>query len=309
MRRALVTGAAGFAGRHVVERLLRDGDWVVTTLDARPHEWNASVTPLVHDLSEPLSLKLVRALEDIDVVVHLAAASDVDQFLVHPVELLHRNVAATTHLLEWARAQRVTRFVQVSTNEVYGPSRSGPPDPWGPIVPTTPYSASKAAQEAAAVAWWSSYEVPVVIANTISLFGEHQQRKKFIPTVVERVLAHEPVRLVRDAVRTWTYVGDHADALVHLLQVDLEDRGDRPPRFHVAGVDRTVGEVLAAVVKRLDAWEVDFDRDVLAEDVPARRPGHGDCYVLRENVPRWHPPFGFEAGLDRTVGWLLKART
>lgn len=234
-RRVLVTGAAGFAGSHLVEHILATTDWDIVALDGLTYAGDvqrfvdadgydpARVKLLYHDLRSPIPPTVDHAIGPVDSVLHLAANSHVDRSIEDPAPFILANVAITTNLLEWVRERRggalaqyirqltahvadgldlpagvyvdsgfgreITHVVQISTDEVYGPAPDGYSHvEWDTVIPSNPYSASKAAQEAVAISYWRTYGVPIVITNTMNLFGERQGPEKFVPKVVKTIL-------------------------------------------------------------------------------------------------------------------------
>lgn len=312
--RVLVTGANGFAGRHVVQHLVAATDWDVVAVDQRTDDrwldwFEGRVTVVNADLEHQWGQQLDEAVGHVDAVLHLAAASDVRHSLDYPVQHVHTNVDLTLWLLEWARRRgsELTHVVQVSTNEVYGPSTEGRSREWDPIVPVTPYSASKAAQEAFATAWWRSFGVPVVLVNTQHLFGEGQPRARFIPTVVDQLLEGQPVRIVGELelppVRRWLYAPDLAAALRWVLERPVATTVEAlPDRWHVAGETLSCLHVAERVAGLLG-------RELDVEWVGFGRAGYEQRYVLdtrKVHAAGWQPPVGFQAGLEKTVGWAVK---
>ncbi len=292
--RVLVTGAGGFAGGHVVEHLTKTTDWDV--------------------VSSGVDLNVeAPAWDGVDAVLHLAARSDVTECNDRPVDAVHNNIDATLNLLEWAREQPITHVVQISTNEIYGPSPGGEePKEWAPIAPSTPYSASKVAQEALSCAWWRTYGVPVVLTNTMHLFGEGQPKQRFIPMAVRKLMAGEEVpiyaRRITDnhyvpSTRRWLYAGDHADALRWILMQPVSTPENyRPDRWHIAGPEVN----LVSLVKKI-AEILDVPARVQMVDDSLARPGHEYRYALDcSKIERagWTPPLGFNDALIRTVNWI-----
>lgn len=304
--RVLIAGAGGFIGRHLVSHVLATTDWdiVAVTRGEPAHTGHPRVSHLRVDLRNEVIMECVdKAIGHVDVVVNLAASSDVATFLQDPVAHTLNNVTSTLNLLEWARRRTLQSFIQVSTNEVYGPSEpdATPAKEWAPLIPQTPYSASKAAQEMLAIGWQRTYDVPVTIVNTMHVFGEGQPANRFIPTAVRKILTGAPVPLYRyadgSAVRNWIYVGDLVHAIRHIAE---RYAGAQLERWNVAGpelscqfVARQIGAVLG-VDEQVD-W---------VDDVVSRRPGYDYRYALDPTKLAnswWVPPFGFAAGLERTV--------
>jgi nucleoside-diphosphate-sugar epimerase len=319
--RALITGGCGFVGRHLIEHLLEFTDWELVLLDSSldRHECDRNrVTAIRHDLRGRISTGLDDMIGEVQVIFNLASESDVAAFIANPGPLVRANVDITLNLLEWARTRAtITHFVQVSTNEVYGPAVAGVSQrEWAPVVPPTPYSASKAAQEALVTAWWRTYEVPVVLVNTMHLFGERQPANKFVPTAINKLLASERVPVYAGSVsgswvsssRCWLYVKDLADALHWLASQETAKwpLNTRPGRWHVAGPEVTCYRLVCKVAELLDMGpQVEF----LGQET---RPGYELRYALNtEKITEsgWKPRYGFEAGLARTVNWWVGHET
>lgn len=316
-KRVLVTGGRGFAGRHTIEHLLATTDWQIVTLERPRHQPSMTdrLVQLPHDLRKPIPTWLDQDwIGPIDAVLHLAASADVHEFLRSPTKHVHNNVNGVLHLLEWARGRRLTHFVMVSTNEVYGPTKRdigyhGDPE-WSSIAPPTPYSGSKAAQEALAISWWRTFGVPVVITNTMQLFGADQPAERFIPTVVNSLLRDVPVHVYAhrteygnwaSASRCWTYVRNHADALRWVLErpAELWPDSPRPARWNVAGPEFTCEELVLEIARLLD---VEADLKFIESD--KARPGHELRYALDTSkifAAGWKPPIAFKEALTNTV--------
>lgn len=360
--RVLITGAAGFAGHHLLEHLLAKTDWELVCLDGLTYAGDYNrltrdiagydpkrVTTLWHDLRSPINDSLNTRIGPIDKVLHLAANSHVDRSIQSPGDFIQANVAITVNLLDWVRQRMHTTYhnsahtkmdhvIQISTDEVYGPARDGySHKEWDAIVPSNPYSASKAAQEAVAISYWRTYGVPVTITNTMNLFGERQDPEKFVGLIMTKLLAGEKItvhakpltngdvrkarvigaRLVesdgkiwRPGSRIWLHARNHADALMWLLQhrppAPYSEITDRPDRFHVAGqveVDNlTMVEKIAAIM--------DIEPNYELVDFHSSRPGHDLRYSLdgsKLTMAGWTPPVGFDEALERTVKWTQNA--
>lgn len=313
--RVLVTGGRGFAGSHLVNYLLDATDWEVVVVDsALPQD--ADRRPRVTQLSINLTRSLEVWFDDlvggVDAVFHLAAMSDVQHSIDQPVEHVHTNVDLTLRLLEWARSRDITHFIQVSTNEVYGPTPEGGSAEWDSIVPTTPYSASKAAQEALATAWWKTYGVPTVLVNTQHLFGEGQLRRRFIPTVVDRLLLDKPVSLFGELTlgawvatsRRWLHVQNLAAALTWFVVRGRPTAATslRPDRWHVAGFELGCLELAQRIADLLG-------KRLEVEWITTPRAGYEQRYILdtsKLETAGWKPPLGLMVSLERTVEWAAR---
>lgn len=329
----LVTGGTGFAGHHFVEHVLANSDDSMVVLDVMRY---AGRPDRLLDIAgyDPDRVRIqwcdLRAplppgeLPDVDAVVHLAADSHVDRSLIDPVPFVTNNVLASTNLLEWARLRDrpLTHFVQISTDEIYGPAAPGHAHAeWEPAIPSNPYAASKAAQEAIAISYWRSFGVPLVITNTMNMYGERQHPEKFVPMLIARTRAGQEVTLHgrpnrryglgpdswEPSARHWLHARNHADALLWLLDRPVSRYGepgvDRPDRWHVAGEERTVLQMAEEVAAILDR-----PLRIRWDDYHSSRPGHDHRYALDGSkiaAAGWKAPLSLDAALERTVRWVV----
>lgn len=328
MMRVLITGGAGFVGHHVVEHLLETTGWSLVVLDSLTYAGRVDrltdcagydperVSLLWHDLRAPIHAHLDERIGDVDVVLHLAAESHVDRSIADPVPFVRNNVDVTLTVLEWARTRTLSHLVQVSTDEVYGPAEPGwRHREWDPPIPSNPYSASKAAQEALAIAYWRTYGLPAVITDTMNMFGERQHPEKFVPKTIRSVLNDEPATLHarrtaagwEPSSRHWLHARNFADALRWIVEetrpVAYPD-ADRPDRWHVAGDELDVGQ-MAERIARAAGRELRYEY----VDNHSSRPGHDHRYALdasKIHNAGWKPPVGLDESLQRTVRWTLE---
>jgi len=204
--KVLLTGGGGFVGHHTLEHILKTTDWDVVVLDSFRHKgisarlravFNANpneikrVTVVTHDLRTPIDEITSKEIGHIDVIINNASESHVDRSLIEPRHFIMNNVSIAVSMLEYARTiPDLKLFIQVSTDEVYGPAKNGDSHPeYDAILPSNPYSASKASQEAIAISYWRSYDIPVVISNTMNIIGERQDVEKFIPKTISQLLS------------------------------------------------------------------------------------------------------------------------
>ena len=305
----LVTGGAGFIGSNFVRWMLeRHADARVTTLDCLTYAGNLANLESVHadprhrfirgDVADPEAIE--RAFDaGVDAVVHFAAESHVDRSISDAGPFLRTNVIGTGALLEAARRRRVSRFLHVSTDEVYG--SLGPEErasEEAPLRPTSPYAASKAASDLLVLSYARTHGLDVVVTRCSNNFGPFQFPEKVIPLFVTNALVDEPLPLYGDGatVRDWIYVEDHCAALDRLL---------------VHGRSGEVYNIGAA-----NEWtNRDLTREILCrvgkpESLVRRvadRPAHDRRYALDSTKIRreigWEPAHSFAAALDRTIEW------
>lgn len=323
MPRVLLTGIAGFIGAHIVEHLQATTDWDIVGIASFRHMGDplrsASFDPervriYTADLTAPLSGRLVDLIGEVDYVINAAAESHVDRSITEPRHFIENNVSVAVTMLEYARLVRPDVFIQVSTDEVYGPAPAGVDFPeWSDLVPSNPYSASKAAQEMIAIAYWRTYGVPVVITNTMNNFGERQDPEKFVPLVINKICRGEEIGIHGSpefvGSRSYLHARNHADAIRWLIDNVSPpmylDGATRPMRVNVVG-DREVDNLemvrlIGRYVRVPYRWRWD--------DYQLTRPGHDLRYALdgtKLEEMGWRPPVPFEESLKRTVEWTLR---
>jgi dTDP-glucose 4,6-dehydratase len=324
MKRVLLTGAGGFVGSHCLRHLLVNTDWEIVVIDSFRHKGTTDrinvqargmdkerVSIFVHDLRVPISEVLAKRMGKIDYIVSMASESHVDRSIEYPREFTENNVGLILTLLEYARQYPVEKFLQVSTDEVYGPAERGHNHKeWEPMLPSNPYSASKAAQESICFAYWRTYGVPVIITNTMNIIGELQDPEKFVPMVMRNVEHGELVSIHASKTgeigsRFYLHARNQADALLFLLNTVKPakyGRADRPDKFHIVGereIDNLeMAELIAKYVgKELKPKLVDFH---------SSRPGHDLRYALDGTKMAdlgWKAPFSLEESLENTIKW------
>jgi len=237
----------------------------------------------------------------IDSVINFAAESHVDRSILDARPFVQTNVAGTQVLLELARRHSVRRFVQVSTDEVYGPAIDvNAFDEDDPLRPTSPYAASKAAADLLCLAYHKTFGVPVVITRCTNNYGPFQFPEKFIQLMITNVLEGKPVPIYGDGrqERDWLFVEDHCTALLQVLEHPAIEGV-----FNIAGGATVQNLRIAQIVLNL----LGASRDLL-KFVPDR-PAHDRRYALHADriaAIGWQPQMPLEAGLSKTVAWFTE---
>jgi dTDP-glucose 4,6-dehydratase len=306
----LVTGGAGFIGSNFVRYALdAHKDWRVTTLDKLTYAGRLENLKdvLDHprhefikgDVADPgVAASLVQAA---DIVVHFAAETHVDRSLMSAGEFITTDVYGTFVLLEAARqAPRLRRFVQISTDEVYGNVPEGSSRETDELRPRNPYSASKAGADRLAYSYWATYNVPVIITRASNNYGPFQFPEKVIPLFVTNAIDGIPVPLYGDGLneRDWLHVLDHCRALDLLI-----DAGTSGEVYNVGGGNHVRNVDLTRTILRLLGKS-----DELIRQVPDRV-GHDRRYSLdtaKLQSLGWRPEMPFEQGLADTAEWYRR---
>ncbi len=329
-KRILLTGGCGFLGHHIVEHILNNTDWSLVVIDRlsyaaqgfdRLREIGAHnhnrVRVFTHDLSQPLSSGLLREIGSgpYDYIVHAAAETHVDNSITDALPFVMSNVVGTHTMLELARKLEPKLFVYCSTDEVYGPAfgdyRYRESDS---INPTNPYAATKAGAEALCNAYANTHGVPVLVTNTMNLFGERQHFEKFIPMVVGKVLRGETVTIHADETRTvpgsrfYLHARNYAAALLYLVTKGARMMTwDLPPRINIVGEREVSNLAMAQLIAGIVGKPLDFK----LVDFHSSRPGHDLRYALDGTLLEslgYRHPIGFDASLVKTVRWTLAHR-
>lgn len=325
-KRLLLTGVSGFAGSHALEHVLSNTDWEIVGLATFRHKgdslrldldvWDPKrVTIEYCDLRSDISPRLIEKIGPIDYVWNLASESHVDRSIEDPRPFIENNVSSVITMLEYAREVKPSVFIQVSTDEVYGPA---PHDEnfaeWSTIIPSNPYSGSKAAQEAIAISYWRTYGVPLVITNTMNMIGERQDPEKFVPMCISRIFHGQAVTVHGKpgeiGSRFYLHARNHADALLYLTKNMVPsafDRGvvDRPDRWNVRGEREIDNLELAEIIAEIMGKELRYQ----LEDFHQQRPGHDPRYALDDALLRsqgWAPPIPLFESLEKTIDWTMR---
>ena len=307
--RILVTGGAGFIGSCFVRLALQKPAFEIVNLDKLTYAGNlenlAPVADHAHyrfiraDLCDLDGLRPIFEQVKPDAVIHFAAESHVDRSIFAPQPVFETNLRGSFNLLETMRAQRVNRFVHVSTDEVYG-SLEAPleADESSPLQPSSPYSAAKAGSDLLALGYFKTYKLPVIVTRASNNYGPYQFPEKLIPLMITNAFADKPLPVYGDGlqIRDWLFVEDHCRALLTILE-----KGRDGEIYNIGGNrslpnKEVVDRILA--ITRKPASLIEYVTD---------RPGHDRRYALSsEKLTKetgWSPQMDFERGLQATVDW------
>ena len=328
-KRVLLTGISGFVGSHLMSHLLKNTDYEIVGIASWRHKGMPTrvaedenykkdinrVKIITHDLQAPITPDLIERIGHIDIILNLASDSHVDRSISDPVPFVMNNVASTLNMLEYARICKPQLFIQFSTDEVYGQAKKGEyHKEWDAIKPSNPYSASKAAQEALAIAYWRTYSVPIIITNTMNIYGQYQDKEKFVPLCIGKILRGDKLYIhsypgaKQAGSRFYLHSRNIASAITYIIQnikPDLYPDVDRPERFNVVGdieLDNlTLAQKIADIIGKPLIYEL--------TDTHSARPGHDCRYALSgEKLKQagFHYPISFEESLKTTIDWYLE---
>jgi dTDP-glucose 4,6-dehydratase len=300
----LITGGAGFIGSNFVRWMLQkhDGNDLVV-LDKLTYAGNldnlkdvmSQITFIKGDICRKRDVGKV--IKNCDAIVNFAAETHVDRSILKTDAFIKTDVYGTYTLLELSREHNVKKFLQVSTDEVYGSKEKDSFNENDPLNPSNPYSASKAGADLIALAYCQTYGVPVIITRSSNNYGPFQHPEKFLPKMIVNALQNKPLPLYGDGqnVRDWLFVLDNCEAIDIVLH-----RGKEGDIYNVsASEEKTNIEVAKNVLERLGKPEelIMFVKD---------RPGHDRRYSLENKKVRelgWSPKTSFSQGLQKAIDW------
>jgi dTDP-glucose 4,6-dehydratase len=306
--RWVVTGGLGFIGSHFIRLALRERPALeIVNLDAMTYAGNPAN---LRDLEDEPRYRFIKGDicdaaavretigDKADALVNFAAETHVDRSIEDPRSFLQTDALGTQVLLEALRSGRVSRFVQVSTDEVYGHVPEGASREGDPLRPRSPYAASKAAADLLTLAYHTTYGVPALITRGSNTYGPNQYPEKIVPLFITNLLERRRVPVYGDGqqIRDWLYVEDHARAVLCVL-----DRGVPGNAYNVGGgFARTNMELTRALVEGCGRSMTDAVEHV------TDRPGHDRRYALdcsRIAALGWRPTVAFDDGIARTIEW------
>ncbi len=307
----LVTGAGGFIGSHLVERLVRDGhsvrafvhynsrnDW--GNLELLASEVKSAVEVVSGDIADPFSVR--HACRGVQVVYHLSSLIAIPYSYVAPQSYVQTNVLGAVNVLQAARDENVERVVHTSTSECYGTAQYVPIDEKHPLQGQSPYSASKVGADMLAESYWRSFGLPVAIIRPFNTFGPRQSARAVIPTIIAQALKGGTIKLgalaptrdmnyVANTVDGFVAVASHPAAVGQVINIG-------------SGREIAIGELARLIVRLVGS------RSEVVEDAQRIRPPNSEVERLlcghdkASELLGWSPGVGLEEGLERSIAWF-----
>lgn len=304
----LVTGAGGFIGSHLVERLVElnldvralvrynsRNDWGL--IDKLPANIKDAIDVRVGDLRDPYAVR--ESMNSVDAVFHLGAYTGIPYSYSQPIETLESNVMGTANVLMAARDSD-TKVINVSSSEVYGTALYVPINEEHPLQPQSPYSASKIGAEMLAKSFFLTYDLPVVIVRPFNTYGPRQFARDLIPTIITQILVGSKVKLGSlETTRDYTYVEDIVDGIISAVDASPGEIINLGSNCEISAQD---------LVKKIASL---LNKDIKIETVSTRiRPKYSEVQRLRcdnskaRDILKWQPKFSFDFGLRNTIEWI-----
>jgi len=326
----LITGIGGFVGSHLLDHVLVNTDWDVVGIASWRHKGSPEkitdsihyqnnkdrVEIITHDLSAPFTPSLVKKLEGIDFIFNLASDSHVDRSITDPIPFIENNIKLGLNMLDLAKQIKPKMFLQFSTDEVYGAAPDGVNfKEWDTYLPSNPYAASKAAQESMAVSYWRTFGVPVVITNCMNIFGERQDKEKYVARIIDCLENGDTLTIHGSegniGTRFYLHARNISDAVVWIAKnitptLYADGGADRPDKFHISGEVELDNLTLAKMI----AGYMDKELKYELVDFHSTRPGHDRRYGLDGSKlieAGWTQPINLEESLKKTIEWSRKS--
>jgi len=304
-----VTGGAGFIGSNFIRYIIKKyPDYKIINLDKLTYAGNLDN---LKDIENNFNYTFVKGdicdrrivdelTKDVDAIVNFAAQSHVDRSIIDASDFIRTNIDGTYNLLEATKRYNVSRFIQISTDEVYGSIGEGSFKETSPLSPSSPYAASKAAADMLVYSYWITHHLPVIITRSSNNFGPYQYPEKIIPLFITNALEDKPLPLYGDGmnVRDWLYVIDNCEAIDLILH-----RGREGGIYNIGGGNELRNIDLTRMVLKILGKPESLIQPV------KDRPGHDRRYSLDcskiERELGWTPGFDFESALEETMKWYV----
>ena len=305
----LITGGAGFIGSCFIRYILKKySNYKIINLDLLTYcgnllnlkdiERNPNYEFIKGDIANKTLIKKI--IKQVDYIINFAAQSHVDNSIKTPEIFYKTNVLGTLNLLENTKNSKIKKFIQISTDEVYGSIENGYFDEKSPLSPNNPYAASKAAADLLAISYFKTYKTPIIITRSSNNFGEYQYPEKLIPFFIKKLLNNEKIPIYGNGqnVRDWLYVYDHCRAIDAILHY-----GKIGEIYNIsAHNEKTNLEITKFILDTLkkDETYINYVKD---------RPAHDKRYAIStEKITKelnWQPKYKFEEAFERTIKWYV----
>ena len=315
MKNILVTGGAGFIGSNFIKYSLNNFDYNIVNFDKLTYagnlenlvdvEFNDKYKFVKGDICEKEEVEKAVKENEIDTIINFAAESHVDRSILGAKEFINTNVGGTHVLLEVLKDNKLQKYLQVSTDEVYG---SLPEDKKEikftentPITTNSPYSASKASADLLCNAFHHTFDLPILITRCSNNYGPYQFPEKLIPLMIAKAMEGEQLPVYGDGknIRDWLYVDDHCSAIMTVLK-----NGKTGEVYNIGGNNEWYNiDIVKLILKKLNISE---DNIKYVKD----RPGHDRRYAIDSakimTELGWKPEYDFENGIELTINWYMK---
>lgn len=304
--RLLVTGGAGFIGSNFIRHILKKyPDFKIVNLDKLTYAGNLDNLKDIENNPNYQFIKgdicdkeiVEKLAKDIDIIINFAAETHVDRSIEDAGVFIKSDILGTYNLLEAVKKFNIKKFIQISTDEVYGSTESNSFKETDSLKPNSPYSASKAGADLLVRSYIKTHNVPAIITRSSNNYGPYQYPEKLIPLFVTNLLENKKIPLYGDGlnVRDWLYVIDNCEAIDFVLQ-----NGKEGEIYNIgSGSEITNLEITKTILKELnkDETNIDFVKDRLGHDFRYSL----DCSKI--NTLGWKPRFNFEQSIKETINW------
>jgi len=304
--RVLITGGAGFMGSNAIRYFLKKySDIEIINLDKLTYAGNPDNLKDIENNSRYRFIKgdiidrnlLDNTVKDVDVIINYAAETHVDRSILDPKEFIVTDVLGTYSLLESAKKHNIKKYIQISTDEVFGSIQDGKFTEESPFKPNSPYAASKAGGDHLCRAYFKTYDMPIIVTHSCNFFGPYQYPEKLIPLFITNLLENKKIPVYGDGLqaREWISTQDHCQAVDLILQ-----KGKAGEVYNISTGDEIknieITKLLLAELNKNDSF-IDYVKD---------RPGHDRRYAIdatKLRVLGWSPKMNFNDGIKQTIEW------
>jgi dTDP-glucose 4,6-dehydratase len=310
-KNVLLTGAGGFIGSHLAERLVSLGANVKAfvrynsrndcgQLEYLPENILSKITIIAGDLRDPNAVRDV--VVDTDIIFHLGSLIAIPYSYVHPMEVIDTNIVGTTNILMAAKDNEVEKIIHTSTSEVYGTARYVPIDEKHPLQGQSPYSASKIGADMIAYSFYTSFELPVAIIRPFNTYGPRQSARAVIPTIITQVLTKKAIQLGSlHPTRDLTFITDTIEGFIKIAE---KEKSIGEVINIGSGFEISIGD-LAEKIVRLTQSKI-----TIKIDKKRVRPKDSEVERLLADVTKarkmlsWQPEVNLDSGLKKTIKWI-----